>query len=396
MPTIRCTALTKIDIDARRLTDAGAAAVADALPRLRSVALHHGYGLSGIGCLTSRPRSRTNDDDEEDDNNNDENETGHNRASLMGVVTQNPPGRPSTVTLATPLPLPPPPPPPLIMKPVPYIALRSLTLCSLGPSYDFLSYSYSSTWSRLARQWIGIPTMRSLTLINNVGDMNFLPLLEIAPFFPKPTPRADGGSGARRSATFSSDDHRDPGRAPTRSRAPALPETQGVTTAVNAPAKKNDGVRAVRRGERRAGMRVDGGNLARVLREGHRKKTRMEEGLEKGKKDKRGSGGGNDDDNDDGTVGLLELSLAAVTWKDVVEALDVQPRFRVIRHRVMQGPSLRPLWVRLRRLSLVLDEVTDELCAAVAGGCPELHEVFCMYTRGGSVLRSLFLHKPCW
>lgn len=50
--TDRCPALVEIDIDARRLSEEGAAIIADALPRLTGISLRNGYGWSGIGSLT--------------------------------------------------------------------------------------------------------------------------------------------------------------------------------------------------------------------------------------------------------------------------------------------------------------------------------------------------------
>lgn len=213
---------------------------------------------------------------------------------------------------------------------------------------------------------MGIPTMRSLTLINAfTGGEDLLPLVDMAPFFPELTFCPSGDGGGRGLDALSPGNLRDAGGSARHHGAGAAEAEDGLH------GRNREVVRA-------SGWAEGGGATTGVLvGEGYRKKSRVT-GLKEG--GARGEG-------DDTGTGLLEVSVGTVAWKDAVVVLrgkltrkscHVQPQLEEQRGRL--SSPFAP-WVRLVRLSLVLDEVTDGLCAAVADGCPELQEVIFFFCK---------------
>lgn len=301
--------LTEIDIDARRLSETGATTIAKALPHLESVALHHGYELPGIGCLTTGSRKT-----QTIKPGNDHSRGGSSRSTTVvsrgGVLEQE------NAQERQPSP------------PHPLIALRSLAVCSIGQGAAAgASHSDCAEWHRLARDNF-TQTLRSLTLTNS-SSREFLPLPAISPFFPRPmTVGAAGATGEDKTGMNTR-------------------ERLGKPGAVHVVIQGEDAT-------------------AQPLAEGRRH-------------------------DEDGGGGLVELSLALVKCGDVTDVLlgnvdnsnvstGAQAAFSAL---FLEGgspsaaalPILLPPLTHLRRLSLVVDHITDVLCDAIANGCHNLEQV---------------------
>lgn len=321
--------LVSIDIDARRLSDAGAAAIAETLPRLTGLSLRNGYGLSGIGSLAAAAAAAAAVGVQTPGAGAGAgaNGRGGKRETIVkGKGSSVPPRRPRL-------------PPQAVVEsvpasapvghhraaeeeqqqqqqqrqrwrhPVPVLPLRALSLCSLGPCAGLGNPSpeHFDEWRRLAEACS--PVLRALTLTNVSAGQ--LPLCALTPFFKYPHVRAAGITATPATAT-ASDTH----------------------------------VNSVIAGGGKGG--VGGGGLTTTDEEGR-------------------------------SDGLEELTLATVSSKLAATVLRGVKRPVPLCFRGEGGAAFpggpRPPLVGLKCLNLVVDDVTDALCSAIAEGCPNVREV---------------------
>lgn len=304
--TLRCPALVAIDVDARRLSDAGTAAIAETLPRLTVLNLRNGYGLSGIGCLTAAAAAAVRVETR------GERTTELGRGNRREAIVKREGGSPSRLQQAA-----------AAAGSAPNIVpaghraeeqrslllpLRSLSLSRLGPCIGLGNPSpeHFDEWCCLAEACS--PVLRSLTLTNVSAGQ--LPLCALTPFFQYPRIRAAAATVA--ASVAASDTH------------------------VNS-------------------MSVSGG-----------------EG-------KGGVGGVVSDEKGGMHDGLEELTLATVSSKLAATVLRGVKRPVPLCFRGEGGAAFpggpRPPLVGLKFLNLVVDDVTDALCSAIAEGCPNVREV---------------------
>ena len=82
---------------------------------------------------------------------------------------------------------------------------------------------------------------------------------------------------------------------------------------------------------------------------------------------------------EEGHNGLVELTLATVSSKLAATVLRGAKRPIPLCFRSEGGATFpggpRPPLTGLRRLSLVVDDITDALCLAISEGCPKVREV---------------------
>lgn len=291
-------------MDARRLSDAGTAAIAETLPRLTCLNLRNGYGLSGIGCLTAAAAAAVGVETR------GEWTTVAGRGNRREAIVNGEGGSPSRLQQAAAESAP-------TFVPAGrraegqrslMLPLRSLSLCSLGPCAGLSNPSpeHFDEWCCLAEACS--PVLRSLTLTNVSAGQ--LPLCALTPFFQYPRIRAVAAAVA---ATVAASD-----------------------TRVNS-------------------MSVSGG-----------------EG-------KGGVGGVVTDEKGGVCGGLEELTLATVSSKLAATVLRGVKRPVPLCFRGEGGAAFpggpRPPLVGLKFLNLVVDDVTDALCSAIAEGCPNVREV---------------------